>query len=77
MQGISYELFFKKEWVKPGSQLKIKGKWNSYTYLHVACLGELNDTWIVCQDSRGTKVWFRAGQIKKVVGKRSYKKCLK
>ncbi len=71
---ISYDLFFKKEWVKPGSKLKIKGKWKSYTYINLVCFGELQDTWIACEDSKGMKVWFRPGEIKKVIGKRSYQK---
>lgn len=73
-ETISYDLSFKDEWVKPGSKLKIKGKWKTYTYLHIACFGDLQDVWVVCEDFKGMKVWFRPGQIKKVIGKRSYRK---
>lgn len=75
-ETISYDLFLHGEWVKPGSLLKIKNEWGTYTYFHVLSYGaDIKDTWIACKDSRGNKLLFRPGQIKRVVYKRSYNKC--
>lgn len=73
-ETISYDLFFKNKWIKPGSKLKIKGKWKNYTYLNLVCFGGIDDTWVFCEDSKGKKFWFRPGSIKRVMGKRSWQK---
>jgi len=70
---ITYDLLFKDKWVKPGSKIRIRGKWKSYTYLHILCLGDIDDSWIVCEDSKGNRERFKPGMIKEVLGKRSYK----
>lgn len=77
METITYDLLFHNELIKPGSLLKIKGKWKLYAYIHILCLGDINDTWIICEDNKGNRERFKPGQIKKIMGKRSYQKCLK
>ncbi len=74
MESITYDITFEGNWVKPGSKVKIKGKWKTYTYLHVLCLGDLDQAWVICEDSRGNRERFNPGQIKKVIRKRSYHK---
>lgn len=71
---ISYDLLFKGTYVKPGSKIKIKGKWETYTYISILCLGDLQEVWIICEDSKGNKERFAPGRIRKVLGKRSYLK---
>lgn len=71
IETITYDITIRGEWVKPGSRIKIKGRWKTYTYLHVLCLGTLDDAWVVCEDLKGNRERFKPGQIKRVVGKRS------
>lgn len=77
MESITYDIFFKGEWLKPGARLKIKGKWSTYTYIHVLCLGDLDDAWLICEDSKSNRYRFNPGQIKRVLSKRSHMKCQK
>lgn len=69
---ITHDLLFKGQYVKPGSRIKIKGKWGTFTYISLLCLGEITDTWLLCEDSKGNKERFKPGLLKKVLGKRSY-----
>lgn len=71
---ITHDICLNGEYVKPGSKVKIKGKWKPYIYISVLCLGNLNDIWIICEDSKGNRENFRPGKLKKVLGKRSHKK---
>lgn len=71
---ITHDIALNGEYVKPGSRIKIKGRWRHYTYISVLCLGDLDSIWIICEDDKGNREHFRPGQLKKVVTKRSRKK---
>lgn len=71
---ITYDITLSGEYVKPGSKVKIKGKWKPYTYISILCLGDLDSIWIICEDNKGNRETFRPGQLKRIVRKRSYKK---
>ncbi len=73
MESITYDLCFNGDWVKPGSRVKFKGRWSAYTYLWILCLGDINESWIICEDSKGNRKRFKPGQLKRILGKRSYK----
>lgn len=72
-ESISYDITLNGEYVKPGSKVKIKGRWKAYTYISLLCLGDLNNVWVICEDGKGNRERFRPGQLKKILGKRSHK----
>lgn len=73
-ESITHDLIFKGQWVKPGSRVKIKGKWKTYTYISILCLGDIKDSWLLCEDGKGNKERFNPGTLKRILGKRSYLK---
>lgn len=69
---ITHDICYKGQYVKPGSKVKIKGKWGTYIYISVLCLGDIDDSWIICEDSKGERFRFKPGQVKKIINKRSF-----
>ena len=74
--SVQYELAFKKDMIKPGDKIKIKGQRGTFVFRRLAHNSKLDVTWIDCSDAdTGETRSFYVEKLMKVIRpKRSYRK---